>query len=132
MKQRIRLTEEDLHKIVKESVKRIISEGMINPDKWKYQGSEEDKFMWALKKDAEAKGQVRMDGWPSIEYIKKFVEYADGLFGAGFENSYIFNNDYSLEDLYGLVDDFIYRRKLEFNGDVLGRPSQNKYRTWFK
>ena len=34
MKQRIRLTESDLHGIIKESVKRVLNEIQYNPQQW--------------------------------------------------------------------------------------------------
>ena len=62
MKRIIKLTENDIHKIVKESVKRILKEDITNNGGWKYEGSKADKYMWALKKDAMKRGETREDG----------------------------------------------------------------------
>ena len=99
--------------------------------KWHYEGTREDKYMWALKKDAEKKGMTRPDGWPSKEYLNQFNEYADHLFDAGFDNT-VTEEDYSLATLHGYVENFLCRYDLEFGNDVLGRPSMRERKSWFK
>jgi hypothetical protein len=106
--------------------------GMINKNKWGYQGTKEDKYLWALKKDAQKKGQTRKDGWPSYDYLTKWLEYADRQLDGGFDNAYVFDGEYTIEKLYEGVDDFLYRCSLEFGPDVLGRASDKKLRSWFK
>jgi hypothetical protein len=129
----IRLTEADLHKIIKESVRRVLKEGMISPDKWRYQGDKADKYMWALKKDAEKKGEVREDGWPSGNYLQRWYNYANDVTDGGMEASFVgsYDDSYGLSELWSLVDHFLYHCQLRFGNDVLDRPSQNKYRSWF-
>ena len=100
--------------------------------KWRYTGTREDKYMWALKKHAEKKGQTRPDGWPSFAYLDRWLEYADRQLDAGFENCYIADEGYTLNDLHSVVDDFLYRCDLDFGCDVLGRPSERKRMSWFK
>lgn len=51
MKQRIRLTEQDLHKLIKESVKRVLKEEDDDFDWWNYEEpdmGDEEKFMWTV------------------------------------------------------------------------------------
>jgi hypothetical protein len=98
---------------------------------WRYEGTLEDKYMWALKKDAEKRRMTRPDGWPSKAYIDKFNDYADRLFDSGYDNT-ITSEDYSLETLHSYVENFLYRYNLEFDGDVLGRPSMRERKSWFK
>ena len=132
MKRRIRLTESDLHRVIKESVKRVINEGMVGNNQWKYEGTREDRYMWALKKDAEAKGMTREDGWPSYEYIQKWLNHADHQFEAGFDIG-VSGPDYSLSNLWDCVDNYLYRRDLETGPDVLGRQQfGNRGSNWFK
>ena len=52
MKQRIRLTESDLHRIVKESVKRILRENNTDLDKLK-----DYLYVWAYGKDVDEVGR---------------------------------------------------------------------------
>ena len=134
MKKRIRLTESDLHRIVKESVNRILREGLVGPEEWKYQGDKEDKYMWALKKDAEKKGETRDDGWPTGAYLNRWYEYANSITDGGMESSFLgdYNDNYTLYELWELVDHFLYHCHLQFGNDVLGRPSQKSWNSWFR
>lgn len=130
----VKLTESDLHKIVKESVKRVLKEDISDDGEWKYQGSKVDKYMWALKKDAMKRGETREDGWPSENYIYRWFEYAENVTDGGMSASFsnVYGYDYSISELWEMVDHFLYHCKLRFGNDVLGRRSQNTFHSWFR
>ena len=85
MKQTIRLNESQFNRLVKETVKQILKEELVNKTdgrifsysdtksvdtpyvgdgkwKWKYTGDKVDRMMWALKKKAQEK-QKKIDIW---------------------------------------------------------------------
>lgn len=130
MKQRIKLTESALHRIIKESVKSVLSEDFINDGEWKYQGTKVDKYMWALKKDAEKKNQTREDGWPSVQYLQNWYDYATNEVDSDLSEFDINYDDYSLSSLWSAVDSFLYLRSLR-QSDVLGRPTFRRHYRWF-
>lgn len=84
-KKLIKLTESDLHKIVKESVNRIMNEGWMNGD---YIDDEHYDAMMQAKDesdmDADEMGeptkediQKTNDYWKAVKCVKKLVQYAD-------------------------------------------------------
>ena len=85
MKKLIRLTESDLHRIVKESVNRIMNEGWMNGD---YIDDEHYDAMMQAKDesdmDADEMGeptkediQKTNDYWKAVKCVQKLVQYAD-------------------------------------------------------
>ena len=100
---------------------------------WVYTGTKQDRYMWALKKDAQKRGSVRKDGWPTLAYLEEWRKYADRLLDAGFELESVYGKqDYTLRQLWQDVDAFLYRCSLDFGRDVLGRPSTKIFASWFK
>lgn len=76
-----------------------------------------------MKKDAEKKNMTRGDGWPSYKYIDKWWDKVTKEVDSDLAGNLPTNDDYSIEDLWELVDSYLYLRDLK-KFDVLGRPNQ--------
>ena len=106
MKQRIRLTESDLHRIVKESVKRVLKESGEYLEKEMDLPKGGGKYALAKKAAALAYKQGRGEQGSNLE------DYADDYFN----DTFGFNNDGNDFRINGM-------RRAEFNGEMI--PSHN-------
>lgn len=94
MEKTIRMNERELHRMISESVKRVLNETAnemslhnrktgktfaYSPEntnwppesedwKWRYDGDKVDRYMWAMKKESEKTGNTGRNGWPTPEF----------------------------------------------------------------
>lgn len=137
MKQRIRLYESDLHRMIKESVKQVINEmslykgdkkwdettpwGDKEGFKWSYSGDRIDKYIWGLIKRAQSKGAIGPNNLPTYDFVDQEVrnsfEYAEYICDDAIGNCLgaIIDDDYTIEDLYQAIADVYFENERGYN-----------------
>ena len=137
MKKIVKLTESDLHRIVKESVIRILNEMSLHkghsvyahnndqwaPEgdewKWGYDGDRVDRYLWRMKKDAQNDDCCGPKGFPMAswfarnakDYFRYIGEYSGDLPHLPFVGDVSKpEDDYEMspEDLYRAIDELCY------------------------
>ena len=138
---KIRLNESTLHRIIKESVRNVLNEmslhkgrqvytnntGSAQPDgddwKWKYDGDTIDRYLWRMKKEAQSEGGSGPNGFPmahwftrNAKYYFKYARYQDPDIVLDIVPSLdVPDHEMSPEELYKTIDKLWYANQIGYD-----------------
>lgn len=138
---KIRLNESTLQRIIKESVRNVLNEmslhkgrqvytnntGDAQPDgddwKWKYDGDTIDRYLWRMKKEAQSDGGAGPNGFPmahwfakNVKYYFKYLKYQDYDIVLDYVPSLDApDHEMSPEELYKTIDNLWYQNHIGYD-----------------